>query len=99
MFELRPIDAAASPLGLASGVVAVPRRATGAGRLSLRSLMGIVALAAINSCLIAAKPAAWEATARPWSMTAPVMPAIDPIVVCLVVTSASDRTVRPPHDR
>ncbi len=84
MFTLLPIYAAAVLLGLVSGIVAVQLFATGAGRLSLRTLMGIVALAALVSCVVAAKPEFWEATASFWAMAAVVMAVVDLSVVCLI---------------
>jgi hypothetical protein len=84
LFTLLPIYAAAVLLGLVSGIVAVQLFATGAGRLSLRSLMGAVALAALVSCLVAAEPEFWEATASFWAMAAGVMAVVDLSVVCLI---------------
>jgi hypothetical protein len=84
MFTVLPIYAAAALLGLVSGVVAVQLFAAGAGRLSLRSLMGIVAVAALGSCLVAADPEVWAATASFWAMAAVVMGFVDLSVVCLI---------------
>ena len=81
MFTVVPIYAAAVLLGLVSGVVAVQLFVAGAGRLSLRSLMGIVALAAFFSCLVAAKPDVWAATASFWAMAAVVMAFVELSVV------------------
>jgi hypothetical protein len=84
MFTRLPIYAAAALLGLVSGVVAVQLFAAGAGRLSLRSLMGIVALAALVSCLVAAKPEVWAATTSFWAMAAVVMGFVELSVVRLI---------------
>jgi hypothetical protein len=84
LFTLLPIYAASVLLGLVSGIVASQLFANGAGRLSLRALMGIVALAALISCLVAAKPEFWEATTSFWAMAAVVMAVVDLSVVCLI---------------
>jgi hypothetical protein len=84
MFALLPIYAAAVLLGLVSGIVAVQLFVAGAGRVSLRTLMGIVALAALVSCLVAAKPEFWAATASFWAMAAVVMAFVELSVVRLI---------------
>src|SRR5438874_5296000 len=62
MVELLPIDTAALLLGLVSGVTAVHLLTSRMGRLSLQALMGVVALAALLSWLVAAKPGFSQAT-------------------------------------
>jgi hypothetical protein len=84
MFTVLPIYAAAALLGLVSGVIAVQLFAVGAGRLLLRSLMGIVALAALLSCLVAAEPDVWAATTSFWAMATAVMAIVELSVVSLV---------------
>jgi hypothetical protein len=84
MFELLPIYAAATLLGLISGVLAVHLLTTGAGRFSLRVLMGGVVWAAILSCLLAAKPAYWSSTAIFWALAFCGTAILDLAVVCLL---------------
>src|SRR3954469_15192089 len=84
MFELLPIYAAAILLGLISGIVAVHLLTTGTGQLSLRALLGIVALAAMLSCLVAVKPAFWVATVEVWVLATVVMAVSDLSVSCTV---------------
>lgn len=84
MFELLPIYAAAILLGLISGIVAVDLLTTGTGQLSLRALLGSVALAALLSCLVAAKPAFWMPTVEFWALATVVMAVFDLSVSCAV---------------
>jgi hypothetical protein len=84
MFTLLPIYAAALLLGLISGAVAVYFFTSEMGRFSIRALMGIVVLASLVFCLVAAEPEFWEATASFWAMAAMVMAAVDLFVVSLV---------------
>jgi hypothetical protein len=84
MFELLPIYAAALLLGLVSGIVAVHLLTTGTGQLSLRCLLGTVALAALLAGLVAAKPAFWMATVEFWVLAAVVMAVFDLAVSCSV---------------
>src|SRR4051812_28840192 len=84
MFEVLPIYAAALLLGLISGIVAVHLLTTGTGQLSLRGLLGAVALAALLAGLVAAKPASWMATVEFWALAAVVMAVFDLAVSCCV---------------
>jgi len=99
MFEVLPIYAAALLLGLISGIVAVHLLTTGTGQFSLRALLGIIALAAMLSCLVAAKPAFWMATLEVWVLATVVMAVFDLSVSCTVEPwrmnrRFSDRTLR-----
>jgi hypothetical protein len=93
MFTLLPIYAAAVLLGLVSGVVSIHVFTTRAGQLTLRVLMGIVALASLVFCLIAAKPEFWEFTASFWVMGAVVMAAVDLSVACFLAPWRATRRI------
>jgi hypothetical protein len=93
MFTLLPIYAAAVLHGLISGVVSVRLFTTRPVQLSLRVLLGIVALASLLFCLIAAKPEFWEATASFWAMAAVLMAGVDLAAACLLKPWRATRRV------
>jgi hypothetical protein len=84
MFELLPIYAAAVFLGLVSGVTAVHVVTARRSQRSLRTLMGIVALAAFLAGLVAAKPSFWVPTVELWGLATGVMAVVDLSASCLV---------------
>lgn len=83
-FMLLPIYAAAVLLGVVSGIVAIHVFTNAEGRLTVRSLLGIVALAAVVCCLVAARADFWHVTASFWAMAAVVMAFVDLLVVRLI---------------
>ncbi len=77
MFEVLAILEFSLLLGFFSGLAILQVLRVGGGRLSLRALMGLIVIAAMVCCLVAAKPRIWVVTLGSWILASTAMALAD----------------------